>query len=738
MNARRKAQLATQNKKNINVLVRVTAAVVAILLVFYFVVTLNNLSNITQSVEERKEETYPISIAAGHIETSLARMLSIMQMVLALEPDSTLSSDFEGNLTFDNVSELPQVDQSLGRSRYFDAEYIEQISRGNNQEIRNQMSILTSERFKDEANIQELAATLDSIFEELEDVFEFWGQDPGRVSLVQERIDKDVVPKIEHAIVIDNAIIGSTTEDIEDLYNGVLEAIQQTILFSIILIVGIFIAIFIYVSLLSRKEEYEQELSGHLKDALALAQNANAAKSTFLSNMSHDIRTPLNAIIGLSAIAEDSIDDPAKTRRCLTQINASSHHLLDLVNDVLDVNRIESGKTILSKEVFSLSDLISELSAINEPQINEKKLKAEFILKNVRHEQLVGDPVRIRQVLLNLTNNAIKYSDPGGSLTVTAEEYKSTRVDYANLRFTVSDTGIGIEPEFLQYIFEPFEREHNKRTSHVEGTGLGMAIAKNLVTMMGGTIRVESQVGEGSTFTVEVALRIAGSASDFGANVGNELQRDSSSPSAPLNDGPDVSSGNTPNSEGASTTVIQSVDSQESQRRISMQVESSNTTSTISGNASDSNGTSSQPTKETLSQRAGRVLIVEDNELNMEIATELVEKCVCQVDQAFNGQEALDLIKGKPEGYYDLIFMDWQMPVMDGIEATKAIIRHFDEQGYVRTPIVAMTANAFSDNRREAMAAGMEGFMVKPIDIKELRQYLAKYCHSGHSGNSEI
>lgn len=784
MNARKKTMQATQSKKGINVLVRATAAIVAVLLVFYFVVTLNNMTNIAQRVEERKDGAYPTSIAAGHIETMLSGTHSMMQMILVLEGPPTESGDLQG---------------LEGQSYTFDIEEIEQISQETNRGIKSQMAILTSDRFYDEDNIHELVVTYDIIARDLNYIFSVWKNDPEDLDFVQERIAEDVLPMIEHAIEVDNAIIDSTTRDIDELYSTVLEAIQQTILFSLVLIMGIFVAIFIYISLLSRKEEYEEELSNHLKDALSLAQNANAAKSDFLSNMSHDIRTPLNAIIGLSAIAEDNINDPVKMRQCLTQINTSSHHLLQLINDVLDVNRIESGKTTLSEDVFSLPDLVAELSAINEPQIDEKKLNAEFVLKNIQNEYLIGDPIRIRQVVLNLTSNAIKYTEPGDSMTVVFEEFRSTRRDFANVRITVSDTGLGMSEDFIEHIFEPFERERNERTNFIEGTGLGMAITKNLVTMMGGTIKVDSKLGEGTTFTIDMVMRVADQFpkldTDLLEGVGilvisdditsidsvvhmlEEFEMDVRKVAVVPSEMEMVAERIADEVKSVDIMFVESstLDAEDESRlekmiesltagvdigmiRVSDEVkpiehgdlgrgviayikqpifrsrlyETLRETLEImeDGSRKGENVPASDLAsgEDAADGKATHVLIVEDNELNMEIATELVSKYGPQVDQAFNGLEALELIKEKPEGYYDLIFMDWQMPVMDGIEATRAIIRHFDEQGFSRTPIVAMTANAFNDNRRDAMAAGMDGFMAKPINVKELKENLAKYC----------
>lgn len=815
MNARKKTTQVGQNKKSINALVRVTAVVVAVLLVFYFVIMLNNMTNIAQRVEERKDGAYPTSIAAGHIETMLTGTHSMMQMILALEG----GMEPEGGAESEDSSEAPEVaaDQSGAaagtgfasgpssantQGNVFNLEEVERISEQTNRGIKNQMAILTSDRFYDEDNIHELVITYDEIVKDMNYVFSVWKNDPNDLSFVKDHIANNIIPLIEHAIEVDNAIIDSTTKDIDELYSTVLEAIQQTILFSFVLIMGIFVAIFIYISLLSRKEEHEQELSNHLKDALSVAQNANAAKSDFLSNMSHDIRTPLNAIIGLSAIAEDNINDLAKMRQCLAQINTSSHHLLQLINDVLDVNRIESGKTTLSEDTFSLPDLVEELSAINEPQINEKKLDAEFVLKNIQNEYMIGDPIRIRQIVLNLTSNAIKYTNPGDKMVVAFEEYRSTRKEFANIRITVSDTGVGMSDEFLEHIFEPFERERNERTNFIEGTGLGMSITKNLVTMMGGTIKVESELGKGSTFTVEMTLRVADkfpkldtdrfkgvkvlvvnddiTSIDGTVRMLGEFEMDVRKVAIVPAEIEMVAERMSQEAQGVDILFVESSTLDEDSAakfesildevvsasgaaliRVSDEwrpaerndlgagvtayikqpifrsrlYETLRETLELMGDASRSDGevkveVNSEKTADSGSAQSKptRVLIVEDNELNMEIATELIMKYGVQVDQAFNGVEALDLVKEKPEGYYGLIFMDWQMPVMDGIEATKAIIRHFDNHGFARTPIVAMTANAFNDNRREAMAAGMDGFMAKPINVKELKANLAKYC----------
>ncbi len=687
----------------------------------------------------------------------------------------------------DNV----QVDAESRRIYHFNPikEYMSSID----EDIKVQLSSMQNNANTDSDNIQKLAELNDELKNKMAQAFVVWQQDPSDRTNVQIYIKSEVIPLLEDMLVIDNSILDTTTADMDTMYTTVLESIQQTIFLSFILMLSIFLTMFVYISLLYRREEYEEELSRHLKDALAVAQNANMAKTSFLSSMSHEIRTPLNAIIGLTVLGEDNIEDPVYMRQCLGQITTSSNHLLQLINDILDMNRIESGKTTIARETFSLPELMTELSTINKPQTTAKGITDEYILKDIQHEYVVGDPTRIRQILLNLTNNAIKYTNTGDKVIVSIQEIKSSRPEYANLIMTVEDTGIGMQKEFMQHIFEPFERERNAATNFNEGTGLGMAITKNLVTMMDGTISVESELGVGTKFTVAISLQVPTKIPELNTEhlkgvpilvtddsqdallaIGNmlegfgmkvktlqldpadilsfkeQLDRDVKGVSLVMADVNDAKVGQKTRILGALQDAVlgnglplvlaaenwRSIDSDIAKGGIVSFIDKpifrsrlhDTLVNTLDLAQTSKNEDEAAPKKQTSDEPlTGRVLIVEDNDLNMEIATELVKKFGPEVSQAADGVEGVQMVKDAPDGYYDLIFMDWQMPRMNGIEATKALVEFFDETNRKPVPIVAMTANAFTDNRREALASGMDGFMAKPINLAELKGHLYKY-----------
>ena len=404
----------------------------------------------------------------------------------------------------------------------------------------------------------------------------------------------------------------------------------------------------------------EQISKKKLEAALDEAKRANQAKSVFLSNMSHDIRTPMNAIIGMTGIALAHIDKKEKVRDCLEKISSSSAHLLSLINDVLDMSRIESGRLTLNSESFNLKELLDTLSGIIQPQIASGNFDFTVEMEEVKHEDLIGDPLRFKQMFLNIVGNSVQFTDPGGRIRVKVQEIPSGSDDTVRFRFIFSDTGIGMSPEFLQRLFQPFERSDAPRASHMEGTGLGMAITKNIAEMMNGSIRVESREGEGTTFYIELP---------FKKDVPHTLRPD------PFKELPFMSA----------------------------------TESEKQADYSDR-----------------RLLLVEDNELNLEIAKELISVTNARIDTAVNGQEALDMVTSSAPGYYSLVLMDIRMPVMDGYEASQKI-RSTGRPDLQELPIIAMTANAFAEDKEQALEAGMNGHVSKPIDLRELYRILEKY-----------
>ena len=394
------------------------------------------------------------------------------------------------------------------------------------------------------------------------------------------------------------------------------------------------------------------------EDAFQVAQEANRSKSSFLANMSHDIRTPMNAIIGITSLIRHDAGDKGKVIEYADKIDTSSQHLLGIINEVLDMSKIEAGKTVFKYSDFSISDFIQELDTIFRSQIYEKKQTLTITKENIRHEWVNGDQVHLMQIFSNLLSNAIKYTQEGGEIQLLAEECESNSSVYAKYRFLVCDNGMGMSADFKDRIFDAFTRAENSLTNKIQGTGLGMAITKNLVDLMGGTIDVESEPGQGSCFEVFMDLKIA--------------EERSVSP--------------------ASQTETEEQD----------------------GNI----------------LKGMRFLCAEDNELNAEILTELlkIEGAECTICE--NGKRALETFEQSVPGDYDMILMDIQMPVMNGYEATKAIRRSSHELAKT-IPIIAMTANAFSEDIQHSLAAGMNAHISKPVDMKTLEKTIRSIKSGG-------
>ncbi|MCH5347947.1 MAG: response regulator [Oscillospiraceae bacterium] len=393
----------------------------------------------------------------------------------------------------------------------------------------------------------------------------------------------------------------------------------------------------------------EMEQKSLLESALVQANRASEAKSVFLSNMSHDIRTPMNAIVGFTSLALSHIDDIEKTEEYLKKIMVSGNHLLSLINDILDMSRIESGKMHIEEAPCSISEIVQGIQNILQEDINNKQQEFFVETEDITDDGIFCDKLRLNQVLINLLNNAVKYTNSGGRILFRITEEPGASKDRAIYEFLVKDTGIGMSEEFLQHIFEPFERERNSTISGIQGTGLGMAITKNIIDLMNGTIEVTSQQDVGTECKVRFVFRI--------------------------------------NSE---KTVSEPED-----------------------------------TRSDHTSRTGRILLAEDNELNQEIATAILEEAGFEIEVADNGQIAVEKLKNSEPGYYRIVLMDIQMPVMNGYEASKAI-RSLDNKELASIPILAMTANAFEEDKQEALKSGMNGHIAKPIDVKVLFENLDK------------
>lgn len=410
-----------------------------------------------------------------------------------------------------------------------------------------------------------------------------------------------------------------------------------------------------FVLMLSDRTQ-ERRMNEMLGEALHTARVANEAKSSFLANMSHDIRTPMNAIVGFVRLLERDAANPAKVREYLAKIDSSSRHLLGLINDILDMSKIESGKTALNMGEFSLPELLDELYTMMSPQARAKEQQFDFLLAPELPEMLLGDKLRLNQVLINLLSNAIKYTQKGGAISLRIGLVHAVEHGVAHLRFIVQDNGFGMSPGFVQTIFEPFSRESTEATREVQGTGLGMAITKNIVDLMGGSIEVQSELGQGSVFTMELEL------------------------AAPAN------------------------------------------------GAAAPKGAESKPAPQDISLAGLKVLAAEDNEINAEILSELlqIEDIECEIQP--NGQAAYERFLQSEPGEFDIIFMDVQMPVMDGYEATRAI-RSSEHPLAASIPIIAMTANAFEEDKRAALDSGMNAHTAKPLDMDKLKAIIVSLLH---------
>ena len=473
--------------------------------------------------------------------------------------------------------------------------------------------------------------------------------------------------------------------------DNVLRDYQKTIVFATILMAGfillLFVGLFYSISrcnLAAQKAEYEKrnneiqmqalrEMEASNKklkkakdittEALQTAENANKAKTDFLSNMSHDIRTPMNAIIGMTSLIRYDAGNKDKVIEYADKIDISSQHLLGIINDVLDMSKIEAGKTVFKYNDFSILNFIQEINTLFRSQIDEKKQTLTIIKENIRHEWVNGDQIHLMQIFSNLLSNAVKYTQEGGKIQFLIEECETKSSVYAKYRFLVSDNGMGMSADFKETIFDPFTRAESSMTNKIQGTGLGMAITRNLVKAMGGTIDLESELGQGSCFEVFIDLRIA-----------------------------------------ENRTVALAA-----QEEIA------------------------EPDSNTL--KGMRFLCAEDNELNAEILMELlkIEGAECTICE--NGEKVLETFEQSAPGDYDMILMDVQMPVMNGYEATKAIRRSSHELA-MTIPIIAMTANAFSEDIQHSLAAGMNAHVSKPVEMKVLEKTIRSIKSGGEHRNA--
>lgn len=553
---------------------------------------------------------------------------------------------------------------------------------------------------------------------------------------------------------------------------------------------GIPVIYTIYTDITSLKEmQFKlEERSEMLREALDMAECANRAKSDFLSRMSHDIRTPMNAIIGMVDIANTNLSNPLKIQDCLKKISLSSQHLLGLINDVLDMSKIESGKMSLNNAPMSLPQLLENVVTIIQPSIKAKNQQFAIQLRSVKNEHFICDALRLRQVFINLLSNAVKFTPDNGEIKFIIEETRPEEEGETYFRFIVRDTGIGIKPDFIGQIFDVFTREKDSRVDKAEGSGLGMAISKKIIDMLDGTITVDSVPGEGTTFTVGLPLRIDTTQGvelpdDFRyqdlklfiidddeatceyivqmvKSVGIQVEYDTQYDTGINKIKEAFLSGNgydvvildwcIPGSDGIETArlirkytrmdlpilIISAYDWSDVEEEAHVVGLNNFLTkpiflSTLCHKLKECilkpKAQAQEQKQETPVDFEGkRFLLAEDNELNREIAIELLSIAGATIEYACNGVECVEKFKQSPEHYFDLILMDIQMPIMNGYEATREI-RELSRKDSDNLPILAMTADVFSEDIKAAFEAGMNGHLAKPLDIKTMYNEISKF-----------
>ncbi len=531
-----------------------------------------------------------------------------------------------------------------------------------------------------------------------------------------------------------------------------------------------------------KKDEELREQQGQLALALTAAQQANKAKTMFLNSMSHDIRTPMNAIVGFTALAQTHMDDPELVQDYLAKINTSSTHLLSLINDILDMSRIESGSVKLDEKPVHMPDLLHDLRTMIHGMINAKQQNLYIDTQDVQHEDVITDKLRLNQILINIVGNAIKFTPVGGDIIIHLVEKSCSTSGYATYEFSIKDTGIGMSSEFLGHVFDTFAREQSATVSGIQGTGLGMAITKNIVEMMGGTIEVESEEGKGSRFTVTLTLRLADKPIRYepiaelqGARAlvvdddietcrsvckmlrSIDMQPDwtvtgkeavlRAQDAAELKDEykvyivdylmPDMNGIETIRRirrvirEDVPIIVLTAYDWADFEKEareagatafVAKPIFMSELRSVLTKPVQQEEP-KPEETERSFDYSGKRVLLVEDNALNRELALAILGESGMQIDCAEDGIEAIERINEAPEDRYDLVLMDIQMPRMDGYTATREI-RTLPNNRKANIPIVAMTANAFEEDRKKAFECGMNGHIVKPIDMKAISKVL--------------
>lgn len=649
-----------------------TCALVVLLLVFY-TVTMVNMGAISSRIDEINAHPYPVTVAAGEVETNLVQLRTLSdRLVYVRTPEAVDAVE----------DEYASIDRAIA----------------------DPLATIASQCRSSPEKAGALSADYETLKAEQRRLIDTC-RDPATTDAeVQRTVSEQVDPLIGAMLARNSEIIGSSHQSFDALFELAVKACAETALYATVLMAGVLAVLAVFLVTLRRRNAERDRLQKNLEAALETARHASQAKSQFLASVSHDIRTPCSAIVGLTEIAERHVGEKDRVEECLSKITLSSHHLISLINDVLEMSKIESGRFMLNDESFSLEELVSLVDVIAQQQARTKQLVFHMEADDVSGVYVRGDSLRLRQVLLNLIGNAVKYTEPGGEVRLrvrlerpgcvspdrapcTDESLmlgESRGTDFpetpcggegacgcALYRFEIEDNGIGMAPEFVGRIFEPFERERSDETRSIEGTGLGMSITKSIVDQMGGAIAVKSERHHGTTFTVDLPLCLER------ADAAKPLPADDVVPTLP--------------------------------RRV------------------DFSGV--------------RVLVAEDDEINAEIACDIVGRTHAEVVWAHDGAEAVETVLGAPDGWFDLVFMDVEMPNMDGLEASRTLRDACRREGRPQLVIVAMTVNAYVEDRRRAFDAGMDDYLVKPFgfadvcDVMDLRLPARSESDGQHAAN---
>ncbi|WP_350336649.1 response regulator [[Clostridium] symbiosum] len=735
-------------------LAKVMAVFLLILLAGYYIISASYTNSIIGGLENIKEHPFPVAIAAGKMET--------------------------------NSRELRLTVERLCTDRTIDT--LDEVKRGlaENQGSSNQaLETIVSLYLTDPPAAVKLKEQYNDMLEQQEYLIELCEQDGVSDETVMLYVKENIIPLLDEIdtaleILIHNAILMFDTLYLQSLSYKRIMFILTTVLISVIVV-----TLLLYRYVLSKREVEAVALQ---KQIAIAAQTANDAKSQFLSSISHDIRTPMNAIIGMTTIASTRLDDKERVKDCLNKIATSSRHLLGLINDVLDMSKIENGKFTINKEPVCLSDFMHDFISIIQPQVKAKHLELDLSILGIEDEIVITDSLRLHQIMQNIMSNAIKFTRENGKISLRMEQAPYDREGYSLYVFRFSDNGIGMSEEFQKVIFQPFERAATSTVSKTEGTGLGMSITKSIVDLMGGSISVTSRLNEGTAFTVSLPMQKEQQKECIATDLLKDLR------CLIVDDDRDVCENTVlllkeigMHSEwvlnGADAVVyvesahkrhldynavildwqMPDMDGIETARRIRNKV--GDTLPIIILSAYDWTEIEDEarevgitaflakplfksrlyetmrntlmPTPDTQMEQngliahdkaSGRILLVEDNTLNAEIAQTLLTDYGLHVDVASDGNEALEFFRADTNKY-DIIFMDVQMPVMDGYHATAAI-RDLESKNskHSHTVIIGMSANAFKEDVDKALACGMDDYITKPIDIKKLQNLLRKFC----------